>query len=46
MGMIYEISRAMAVNEKIAFAATGLAKSNNPGRILNNVVAQIALRGV
>lgn len=46
IGMIYEISSAIAVNEKIAFAATGLAKSSKPGSTLKIVVAQIARRGV
>jgi len=36
----------MAVAEKIAFAAMGLAKSRRPGRILKSVVAQMAGRGV
>ena len=40
------MSRAIAVSEKIAPAATGLAKSNSPGRMLNKVVAQIAFKGV
>jgi hypothetical protein len=44
--MIYEISNAIAVSENIAFAATGLAKSSKPGRMLNSVVPQIAFIGV
>jgi len=36
----------MAVREKIAFAATGLAKSSRPGRMLNSVVAHMARIGV
>ena len=44
--MMYEISNAMAVSEKMAFAATGLAKSSKPGRMLKIVVAQMAGRGV
>lgn len=46
IGIIYDISNAIAVSEKIACAATGLAKSNKTGRTLNSVVAQIAGRGV
>ncbi|PSR79929.1 hypothetical protein PHLCEN_2v6830 [Hermanssonia centrifuga] len=36
----------MAVIAKIALAATGLARSSKPGRILNRVVNQIARMGV
>ena len=46
MGIIYEMSSAIAVSEKIAFAATGEAKSSKPGRILKMVVSQITRRGV
>lgn len=46
MGIIYDMSRAMAVSEKMALAATGLAKSSKPGRMLKRVVAQIACIGV
>jgi hypothetical protein len=46
MGMMYDPSRAMAVNEKIAFAAVGLAKSNNTGGMETSVTAQMARRGV
>ena len=46
IGMIYDRSRAMAVREKIAFAATGLAKSKRPGRIPMRVVTQTAQMGV
>lgn len=44
--MIYDMSSAIAVNEKIALAATGLAKSKNPGRMHKNVDSQTALSGV
>ena len=44
--MMYEMSRAMAVSENIAFAATGEANPNKPGRILKIVVPQIARSGV
>lgn len=46
MGMMNEMSRTTAVNEKIAFAATGEAKSRKPGRILKMVVSQMARSGV
>lgn len=46
IGIIYEISNAIAVNENIAFAATGLAKSSRPGKMLKSVVAQMAFMGV
>lgn len=46
IGMIYDKSSAIAVNEKIAFAATGLARSRSPGRMLMIVVNQIARKGV
>jgi len=36
----------MAVKEKMAAAAIGLARSSKPGRILMKVVNQIARRGV
>lgn len=36
----------MAVREKIAPAATGLARSNKPGRMLANVESQTARSGV
>lgn len=44
--MIYEMSSAMAVSEKMAFAATGEAKSSRPGRMLSMVVSQMARSGV
>lgn len=44
--MIYDRSKAIAVNAKIAFAAIGLARSNKPGIILIKVVNQIAISGV
>ena len=46
IGIIYDKSSAIAVAEKMALAATGLARSNKPGRMLNIVVAQIAPKGV
>ena len=46
IGMIYDMSKAIAVRLKIAFAATGDAKSKKPGRILKIVVAQMAYKGV
>lgn len=46
MGIMYEISRAIAVSENMAFAATGEAKSSKPGRMLSKVVSQMARRGV
>lgn len=36
----------MAVSEKMALAAMGLARSRRPGKILTRVVRQIARRGV
>jgi len=36
----------MAVSAKMAFAATGDARSSKPGRIEKRVVNQIARRGV
>jgi len=44
--MMYEMSSAIAVREKMAFAATGDAKSSRPGRMLKMVVSQIARKGV
>ena len=44
--MMYDMSSAMAVSEKIAFAATGEAKPKRPGRMLKIVVPQMARRGV
>ncbi len=44
--MMYEMSRAMAVSEKIAFTATGEARPNKPGKMLKIVVNQMARRGV
>ena len=46
IGMMYEMSRAMAVSEKIAFTATGEARPNKPGKMLKIVVNQMARRGV
>ena len=46
IGIAYEISNAIAVSEKMALAATGLAKSNKPGTILMMVVNQTAGKGV
>lgn len=40
------MSNAMAVSEKIALAATGLAKSRRPGKMLRMVVNQTAGKGV
>ena len=44
--MMYEMSRAMAVSEKITLTATGEAKSSKPGRMLKIVVNQTARMGV
>ena len=44
--MIYDESRAMAQSAKIAWAAMGLARSNNPGRTLKKVVNHTARSGV
>ena len=46
MGIMYEISSAIAVSENTAFAATGEAKSSKPGRMLIKVVSQMARSGV
>ena len=46
MGIIYDKSRAMAVREKMALTAMGLARSRRPGMIPMSVVNQIARRGV
>jgi hypothetical protein len=46
MGMMYELSRAMAQRLKIAVAAMGLARSSSPGRMQIRVVAQTAYSGV
>lgn len=46
IGIAYEISNAIAVSEKMALAAVGLAKSSKPGRMLKRVVPQIAFMGV
>lgn len=40
------MSNAIAVREKIALAAAGLAKSRRIGNTLKSVVAHMALRGV
>ena len=37
MGIMYEMSSAIAVSENMAFAATGEAKSSKPGRMLRKV---------
>jgi len=44
--MIYERSSAIAVSEKIALTAAGLANANKPGRIEIMVDNQIARIGV
>lgn len=46
IGTMYDKSNAIAVIAKIAFAATGLARSSRPGSTLNSVVNQIARIGV
>ena len=46
IGIMYDKSKAMAVSEKMAFTAIGLARSRRPGMILIRVVNQIARRGV
>lgn len=46
IGMMYDESNAMAQSAKIACAAIGLARSSNPGRILEKVVNHTARSGV
>ena len=44
--MMYERSSAIAVSEKIAFAAMGEARSRRPGMKETRVQIQIALKGM
>lgn len=43
---MYDKSKAIAVSAKMAWAATGLARSSKPGRMLRKVVNQTARSGV
>jgi hypothetical protein len=46
IGMMYDVSSAIAHRLKIAFAAIGLARSSSPGRMQTSVTTQTAYSGV